>query len=681
MPDSATDQVEVFETIDELVAAISPSETDVIVLCGLPGCGKSSFTEQWNARTANGVRPTWVRVCQDEEGSRKACMKRVGECFHLPPQLAMDPKGKAVATSPATKRANNIKSLEQIIVAKEGSLPEKALVQMRLKLERMREEHRLLSEEQDNEQNSEEPSPELTPVVIDRCNFDVGQRKPWVDLSVAAKVPIERRICVVIGTPPMICAERATLRRNHPTLEAPVAASIVHRMFRDFRFPTVREGFSRVLMVNTTGGPSLADFVLDAPLSARTKTLPCSFLPHLPNEDQIAVNLTEIAAACGDWQRDFFNPILAKKEYQCVSRAPQGSGATEESDVLLSQESQARDEHDERGDARKSARALAAAAAKQRQKAEEEAVASAASSKKKGKKGQKRCQPAGSGAGSQPLGKYIRHPAGRVFSPAYAGLFLTSQSRKKAMCFVEACPELPEVVLDHVTIQHLERSSGLEEFRNVPVPGVAAHIEAYGMLKSNRVSCLLVRGSVCGRPLQDIVASGYPHITLAKLPYASAYEAVRMLRNDAEQLASGGRSEVKLFDEPLTLTCLSGVQVRTHDSGPLVRLFDPQSAETMLGLRWPAATAVYAAVQAHRLEERKPTVGEESSATAVYEAATEAATNVVDRLYTPRFCGGSTGSSADVVPPENLCSLFVEVHDFASAKNGAEYVHVQCYRN
>ena len=44
MPDSATDQVEVFETIDELVAAISPSETDVIVLCGLPGCGKSSFT-------------------------------------------------------------------------------------------------------------------------------------------------------------------------------------------------------------------------------------------------------------------------------------------------------------------------------------------------------------------------------------------------------------------------------------------------------------------------------------------------------------------------------------------------------------------------------------------------------------------------------------------------------------
>ena len=44
MPDEVPVQVEVFETIDELVGAISPSETSVIVLSGLPGCGKSSFT-------------------------------------------------------------------------------------------------------------------------------------------------------------------------------------------------------------------------------------------------------------------------------------------------------------------------------------------------------------------------------------------------------------------------------------------------------------------------------------------------------------------------------------------------------------------------------------------------------------------------------------------------------------
>lgn len=123
------------------------------------------------------------------------------------------------------------------------------------------------------------------------------------------------------------------------------------------------------------------------------------------------------------------------------------------------------------------------------------------------------------------------------------------------------------------------------------------------------------------------------------------------------------------------------MQVRTRDSGPLIRVFDSQSAETLLGLRWPAAPGLYAAVRAHRIEARKPKAAEESSAATTLH---EAANPVVDRLYTPLFCGGSTGSSADVVPPETLCELFAEVHDFAqeAPDNGAEYVHfLLCHIN
>lgn len=96
-------------------------------------------------------------------------------------------------------------------------------------------------------------------VLIDRCNFDEDQRKPWIDLARWAPVPC-RVSAIVLDVPSTHCIERVMTRRSHPTLPgAPESAAVVERMARQLVMPDAREGIDRVVYVRNDGGGELVD--------------------------------------------------------------------------------------------------------------------------------------------------------------------------------------------------------------------------------------------------------------------------------------------------------------------------------------------------------------------------------------------------------------------------------------
>ncbi|KAG8467746.1 hypothetical protein KFE25_006798 [Diacronema lutheri] len=82
-------------------------------------------------------------------------------------------------------------------------------------------------------------------VIIDRCNFDVEQRRPWIQL--AQWTPLRCAISAIVLTPSLKrCKARVLARTGHPTLSGPNAPRIVERMASLLVPPHTREGLEHV---------------------------------------------------------------------------------------------------------------------------------------------------------------------------------------------------------------------------------------------------------------------------------------------------------------------------------------------------------------------------------------------------------------------------------------------------
>jgi predicted kinase len=87
-----------------------------------------------------------------------------------------------------------------------------------------------------------------TSVVIDRCNFDVDQRRTWIELAREMNVDVE---CVIFVYGRDVCIERCRNRRGHETIHPSDAARIVSKMAGNFRPPIPQERFRRVTRVTS----------------------------------------------------------------------------------------------------------------------------------------------------------------------------------------------------------------------------------------------------------------------------------------------------------------------------------------------------------------------------------------------------------------------------------------------
>jgi predicted kinase len=149
-------------------ASSNPADNkkELLVLVGVPGSGKSTFAKQ--------LEPLgWVRVNQDDLGSRNKCKELVVKSFK-----------------------------------------------------------------------------ENKKVVIDRCNFDVNQRKAWLDL--AKDYNCKAVSAIVFDTPHAVCKDRVVNRQGHPTI-APVEGSkaIIDKFASIFVDIKPEEGFGKTTYVNT----------------------------------------------------------------------------------------------------------------------------------------------------------------------------------------------------------------------------------------------------------------------------------------------------------------------------------------------------------------------------------------------------------------------------------------------
>lgn len=139
-------------------------DCEIIVLIGLPGSGKSTVAKILGNQG-------YVRINQDELGSRNACKKEAAE---------------ALAANKS--------------------------------------------------------------IVVDRCNFNSGQRQTWIELAKIYQV--SRVVAVHLDVPAEVCIERASKRQNHPTIkDAETAQKAVKTMISDFTFPSKDEGFVDIICI------------------------------------------------------------------------------------------------------------------------------------------------------------------------------------------------------------------------------------------------------------------------------------------------------------------------------------------------------------------------------------------------------------------------------------------------
>ena len=80
--------------------------------------------------------------------------------------------------------------------------------------------------------------------VIDRCNYDAGQRALWARLAAEAGVPA---VALELTPPVQVCVSRAAARVAHPTLRPEAAEAVIRRFAAEFQATHEGEGFARVL--------------------------------------------------------------------------------------------------------------------------------------------------------------------------------------------------------------------------------------------------------------------------------------------------------------------------------------------------------------------------------------------------------------------------------------------------
>ncbi|BGP25790.1 hypothetical protein JCM10295v2_004727 [Rhodotorula toruloides] len=83
-------------------------------------------------------------------------------------------------------------------------------------------------------------------VVVDRQNFDAGQRRTW--LEIASEFPEVEVGCMVMGTSREDCRERLLVRQDHPTIDNPeLAVQLLDKFSSLWEEPTLNEGFDRLI--------------------------------------------------------------------------------------------------------------------------------------------------------------------------------------------------------------------------------------------------------------------------------------------------------------------------------------------------------------------------------------------------------------------------------------------------
>lgn len=75
-------------------------------------------------------------------------------------------------------------------------------------------------------------------VIVDRCNFDLKQRKVWYDLALQYKYPVD---CIVLRVPVSLCIQRCQERTHHETVSPQDAARIVNMCNKKWQAPNREE--------------------------------------------------------------------------------------------------------------------------------------------------------------------------------------------------------------------------------------------------------------------------------------------------------------------------------------------------------------------------------------------------------------------------------------------------------
>ncbi|BGP41382.1 hypothetical protein JCM10450v2_005424 [Rhodotorula kratochvilovae] len=94
-----------------------------------------------------------------------------------------------------------------------------------------------------------------TSVLVDRQNFDAGQRRTWLEIT--SEFPDVEVDGMVMGTSKEECRERLLVRQDHPTIDNPqLAVSLLNKFSALWEEPQLSEGFDHLLTLPSLPPPS-----------------------------------------------------------------------------------------------------------------------------------------------------------------------------------------------------------------------------------------------------------------------------------------------------------------------------------------------------------------------------------------------------------------------------------------
>lgn len=186
--------------------ALNLPQSDLIMLCGLPGSGKSWFRE------ALTLRDTTVQILSGDEMGRKYCERAIGHPRSHTTEVHRSDAGAADCASTSSGTVHGVYSFRRGAV---GAIR----------------------------------------VVLDRCNTTSADRKHFLAL---ASTWAQHPVAVYFEFEPALCAQRARRRTDHPSLPQTgrVDAAISHHQ-KHSTPPVLSEGFKSVVRVQSLHASAL----------------------------------------------------------------------------------------------------------------------------------------------------------------------------------------------------------------------------------------------------------------------------------------------------------------------------------------------------------------------------------------------------------------------------------------